>query len=56
MTKLSSSDEKIANRRQNELIFKNDPGIFTRASQLNEEQCLGIIQNPDFAENLSVFI
>lgn len=28
----------------------------TKGSQLNEYQCLNMIQNPDFAENLSVFL
>ena len=56
--KLSSSEDKIRDQKRLEFLRLNDAAMFAnnKGSQLNEDKCLSIIQNPDFPENLSVFL
>jgi len=56
--KLSSSEDKIRDQKRLEFLRLNDAAMFAnnKGSQLNEDKCLSIIQNPDFTENLSVFL
>ena len=56
--KLSSSEDKIRDQKRLEFLRLNDAAMFAnnKGSQLNEDKCLSIIQNPDITENLSVFL
>jgi hypothetical protein len=54
--KLSSSEDKIRDQKRLEFLRMSHLAGLTKGSQLNEDQCLNMIQNPDFTENLSVFL